>query len=64
MESMHDLEQLIVSAMYHTYAEKQPISTDLLLTLLADTKPLSVLMAEKISAIRERASSRAVPVSS
>ena len=58
-----ELEQLIVSALYHTYAKNQTISTELLQTLALETKPLSVLMAEKIDGIRSWASGRAVPVS-
>jgi len=58
-----ELEQLIVSALYHSYAKEQTISTELLVKLVKETKPLSVLMAEKINAIRSWASGRAVPVS-
>jgi len=58
-----ELEQLIVSALYHTYADEQTVTTELLIKLANDTKPLSVLMAEKINVIRNWASGRAVPVS-
>ncbi len=58
-----ELEQLIVSALYQSYAEKTELSTQLLLQLIEQTKPLSVLMAENIQGLRHWAQGRAVHVS-
>jgi len=58
-----ELEQLIVSALYHTYSEQTPITTGLITQLTQTTQPLSVLMAEKISALQDWAKGRAVSVS-
>ena len=58
-----ELEQLIVSALYHTYAKKDPITTELVQELAEATQPLAVLMAEKINAIQDWAKGRAVSVS-
>jgi len=73
-----ELEQLVVSALYHSYqadnnlpsnttasaiADKQVgrlLTTDILVSLLSETKPLSVLMKEKISALQNWARERAV----
>lgn len=57
-----EIEQLIVSTVYHSYSEKIEASTDLIVELAQQTRPLSVLMAEKIEALRDWASERAVPV--
>lgn len=56
-----ELEQAVVAALYTAYADKVELNTETLLTELSDTVPLSVTMAEKIEAIRQWASSRAVP---
>ncbi|NND81828.1 MAG: AAA family ATPase [Gammaproteobacteria bacterium] len=57
-----EIEQLVVSALYQSYGEQRPIDTELLLSLIASTAPLSVLMAEKIAYLRNWASQRAVEV--
>ena len=58
-----ELEQLIVSAVYQSYAEKEPLSTELLSKLADQTQPLSVLMSEKIQSLQLWAQGRAVKVS-
>ena len=58
-----ELEQVIVSTLYQTYSEKTPVTTELIIKLAQSTQPLSVLMAEKISAIQDWAKGRAVSVS-
>jgi len=58
-----EIEQLIVSAMYQRYADKSLVDTDTLVSLARETKPLSVLMAEKISGLRHWAEGRATKVS-
>jgi len=57
-----ELEQLVVSSMYHTYAQQKPLDTELLVSLIEQTSPLSILMHEKIQALRDWATQRAVHV--
>jgi SpoVK/Ycf46/Vps4 family AAA+-type ATPase len=57
-----EIEQLVVSALYHTYQKSDSVTTELLFQLIQDTEPLSVLMSEKIDALREWANGRAVLV--
>ena len=58
-----ELEQLIVSAQYHTYTHDEPITTNLLTKLAQETQPLSVLMHEKISVLQDWAQGRTTRVS-
>lgn len=58
-----ELEQLIVSALYHTYAQQSPIDTELVTRLVHATQPLSVLMAEKVNTLQTWAKGRTVSVS-
>jgi SpoVK/Ycf46/Vps4 family AAA+-type ATPase len=55
-----EIEQAIVSGIYEAMAAKEPLSTKHILTELAHTKPLSVVMAEKIEALRQWAAERTV----
>lgn len=57
-----ELEQLVVSAIYHTYSNQQAINTELMQKLIEQTRPLSVLMSEKIQALQRWADGRAVNV--
>jgi AAA+ superfamily predicted ATPase len=56
-----EIEQAVVSAIYSAFADKQPLSEKHLLDELANTRPLSVLMAEKVEQLREWARERTVP---
>jgi ATPase family associated with various cellular activities (AAA)/AAA+ lid domain len=56
-----ELEQVVVSALYAAHAQAVPLSTDLLLAEVDATRPLSVVMAEKVAALREWAEGRTVP---
>ncbi|MBS0229494.1 MAG: AAA family ATPase [Proteobacteria bacterium] len=56
-----EIEQAIVSALYAAYAAKTPLGTALLLQEIHTTRPLSVLMAEQVQALREWALPRTVP---
>ena len=56
-----EIEQLVVSTVYATH-DKHDISTEALIEQINQTKPLSVLMAEKISALRCWAEGRTVAV--
>ncbi len=56
-----EIEQAIVSASYAAQAREKPLETEHLLAELERTKPLSVVMAEKIHALRSWAAERTVP---
>jgi len=56
-----EIEQAIVSALYAAYAGKRPLDQDCLLSELHNTRPLSVLMAEQVQALRGWARNRTVP---
>ncbi len=56
-----EIEQAIASGLYTAFAGKQQLSTDILLSELKSTQPLSVTRAEDITAIREWARTRAAP---
>ena len=57
-----EIEQLVVSAIYSAHAHDGAVSMPLLQNEIKNTRPLSVLMAEKISALRQWAEGRTVPV--
>lgn len=56
-----EIEQVVVSALYAAYAAKAEVDTAMLLRALSDTRPLSVLMAEQVQALRAWALPRTVP---
>jgi len=56
-----EIEQAVVAALYAAHAEKRPLDTTLLQQELRNTRPLSVLMAEQVSALRAWARERTVP---
>jgi ATPase family associated with various cellular activities (AAA) len=58
-----EIESAMQSAMYASFADKKPMSTESLLEELHSTVPLSLTRAEDISELREWASTRAVPAS-
>jgi SpoVK/Ycf46/Vps4 family AAA+-type ATPase len=55
-----EIEQAIVSALYAAHARKQPLTTSLIGDEMQQTRPLSVLMAERVEALRTWASGRTV----
>ena len=55
-----EIEQAIVAAIYEALAVKQPLSTQHVLGEIAHTQPLSVVMAEKVGALRQWAAGRTV----
>ena len=55
-----EIEQVIVSALYAAHAQKCELSSDHLLAEIQRTKPLSVVMAEKIELLRRWADGRTV----
>ena len=56
-----ELEQVIVSALYSAYAAQEPLTAALVLKEIKATRPLSLIMAERIHDLREWASERTVP---
>jgi len=56
-----EIEQAIAAGLYTAFALKQQLDTEILLSELKVTQPLSVTRAEDITAIREWARTRAVP---
>ena len=56
-----EIEQAIVSALYSAHARGDSVTTDLLLEEIQRTRPLSVVMAERIDKLRAWARERTVP---
>ena len=56
-----EIEQVIVSALYAAHAEQAGLDTHALMQAVRDTRPLSVLMAEQVDALRAWALPRTVP---
>jgi hypothetical protein len=56
-----ELEQAVVSALYSAHAHNTPCAANHILTELRATRPLSVVMAEKIDELRAWADGRTVP---
>lgn len=57
-----EIEQAVVSAIYACHATNAQINTQTILHEINNTRPLSVVMAEKIQDLRNWASERTVPV--
>ena len=57
-----EIEQLVVSAIYSAHADKSDVTMDVLIAEIKKTKPLSILMAEKITALKRWAQGRTVSV--
>ncbi|MGE4459558.1 MAG: AAA family ATPase [Stenotrophomonas sp.] len=56
-----EIEQAVVAGLYAAHAERRPLDTDLLMAEIRSTRPLSVLMAEQVQALRDWARGRTVP---
>ncbi|RYZ69452.1 MAG: ATPase, partial [Lysobacteraceae bacterium] len=56
-----EIEQAIVAALYTAHADARPLDTELLMQEIRNSRPLSVLMAEQVSALRAWAGERTVP---
>ena len=56
-----EIEQVIVASMYAAHAESQALTQQHLLDEIRNTRPLSVLMAERVQELREWARTRTVP---
>jgi SpoVK/Ycf46/Vps4 family AAA+-type ATPase len=56
-----EIEQVIVSSLYAAHAEGLPLAQRHLLDEIRNTRPLSVLMAERVQELRDWARTRTVP---
>ncbi len=56
-----EIEQAVVAGLYLAREQDTPLNSDHLLTELAQTRPLSVIMAEPLAALRHWAAERTVP---
>jgi hypothetical protein len=56
-----EIEQAIVASLYGAYAQKTILGTAHVLQEMSRTRPLSVLMREKVENIRHWAAERTVP---
>ena len=56
-----EIEQAIVASLYAAHAHKAPLDTGHILDEIARTRPLSVVMAERIDTLRNWADGRTVP---
>ena len=55
-----EIEQAIVASLYAAHYQESPLTTQMILDEIAQTRPLSVVMSEKVSALRAWAEQRAV----
>jgi SpoVK/Ycf46/Vps4 family AAA+-type ATPase len=58
-----EIDAAVQGALYAAYSEKKHVTTQALIDALAQSVPLSTTRAEEIAALREWASTRAVPAS-
>jgi SpoVK/Ycf46/Vps4 family AAA+-type ATPase len=56
-----EIEQAVVSGLYAAHAQGKRLDAEMLAEELSTTRPLSVVMAEKVANLREWAASRTVP---
>ncbi len=56
-----EIEQAVVSALYSAHARKQPMTTQTVMDEIGRTRPLSVVMSERITRLRAWAQERTVP---
>ncbi|KFN42687.1 AAA family ATPase [Arenimonas metalli] len=56
-----EIEQAVVSSLYAAHAAQAPVDEARVLEEVRNTRPLSVLMAEQVKALRDWARSRTVP---
>ena len=55
-----EIEQAVVSALYQAYAENNVLNTNSILAAIKQTRPLSIVMSEKIQGLRDWAKDRTV----
>ncbi|MDX1529167.1 MAG: AAA family ATPase, partial [Gammaproteobacteria bacterium] len=56
-----EIEQAVVSALYSAHARKQTMTTQTVMDEIGRTRPLSVVMSERIAQLRAWARERTVP---
>lgn len=56
-----EIEGVVVAALYHAFSRRQRLSTDLLITEIASTRPLARLRPQRIEALRAWGQHHAVP---
>ena len=56
-----EVEQAIVSALYEAHALQQPLATEHIRAEVSRTRPLAVVMRDKIQRLRAWAAERTVP---
>ena len=56
-----EVEQAVVSALYAAHAQNKALTTEHILDEIGQTQPLSVVMQERISTLRDWATGRTVP---
>ena len=56
-----EIEQAIIGGLYAAFAQKQQLTTEILLAEILSTQPLSVTRAEEVDSIRQWAKTRAAP---
>ncbi|MDX1509253.1 MAG: AAA family ATPase [Woeseiaceae bacterium] len=57
-----EIEQAVVSALYAAHAKNQELSTELIADEIRQTRPLSVVMDDRVAALRQWADGRTVAV--
>ena len=57
-----EIEQIVVSSIYTAHANSEPVTLQSMMAEIKATKPLSVVMAEKIATLRRWAENRTVSV--
>lgn len=55
-----EIEQAIVSGLYHSYGQGCNLTTQIILDEIRNTRPLSVVMAEKLQELRDWAAGRTI----
>lgn len=56
-----EIEQAIIAGLYTAFAQKEQLTTEVLLAEIRSTQPLSVTRAEEVQSIRQWAKTRAAP---
>ncbi|NVJ60688.1 MAG: AAA family ATPase [Gammaproteobacteria bacterium] len=55
-----EIEQAVVSGLYHSYGQSTPLNNEILLDEIKNTRPLSVVMSEKMNELRNWAAGRTI----
>jgi SpoVK/Ycf46/Vps4 family AAA+-type ATPase len=56
-----EIEQTIISALYSAYSGSGNLATELILEEIENTRPLAIMVKEKIEALRQWAKERSIP---